>query len=231
VFERRGRTAKVEVLYNPVDVARYRAATRTDEVRASLGAGPGQRLVGTVGRIHPRKDLETFLRMAALIAAGAPDVRFAIVGAAEAAVEHDYLGRLTALVRELGLDGRVTFAGARRDIPAVMAALDLFVLSSRHEGFGRVIAEAMAAGRPMVVSDEGAPPELVEAGRYGLCARPADPADFARQVGTLLAAPVEAAAMADRARARAEAFDAAVLAARVRARYAELIQAKRSAQR
>jgi glycosyltransferase involved in cell wall biosynthesis len=224
VFERRGRAAKIQVLYNPVDIARFGAAARADEVRSSLGAGPTQQLVGAVGRIHPRKDLDTFLRAAALVAADAPDVRFAVVGTAEAAVEHDYQRRLEALVAELGLRDRVTFAGARRDVPAVMAALDLFVLSSRHEGFGRVVAEAMAAGRAMVVSNEGAPPELVEDGRYGVCARPGDPAAFADQLRALLARPDQAAAMSARARDRAaSAFDAVTLASRVRARYAELI--------
>jgi glycosyltransferase involved in cell wall biosynthesis len=226
VFERRGRLAKVEVLYNPLAVARFANAVRSDAVRATLGAGAGERLVGTVGRIHPRKDLETFLRAAAEVAASASDVRFVIVGAAEAPVELEYQERLSALARTLGIEGRVTFAGARRDIPAVMAALDFFVLSSRHEGFGRVIAEAMAAGRPVVVSDEGAPPELVEADRYGLTARPADAADFARNVALLLGDPARAAAMADRARARAVAFDAAALAARVRARYVSLIASR-----
>jgi glycosyltransferase involved in cell wall biosynthesis len=223
VFQRRGRGAKVQVLYNPVDVARFASAPRDAEVRRALGAGPAERLVGTVGRIHPRKDLETFLRAGALIASAAPDVRFVIVGAAEAAVEHDYQRRLSALTATLGLSDRVLFAGARRDIPAVMAALDLFVLSSRHEGFGRVIAEAMAAGRPMVVSDEGAPPELVEADRYGLCARPGDAADFAGRLQQLLAAPAAAAAMAARARERAATFDARALAARVFARYTDLL--------
>jgi glycosyltransferase involved in cell wall biosynthesis len=75
----------------------------------------------------------------------------------------------------------------------------------------------------MVVSDEGAPPELVEADRYGLTARPADPGDFARQIKVLLGAPELAAAMGARARTQAVAFDAAALAARVRARYASLI--------
>ncbi len=223
VFARRGRSAKVEVLYNPVDVQRFATAARQVEVREALGAGPSHRLVGTVGRIHPRKDLETFLRAAALIAADHPDVRFVIVGAAEGPIEQDYQRRLTSLTAELGLGSRVTFAGARRDMPAVMAALDLFVLSSRHEGFGRVVAEAMAAGRPMVVSDEGAPPELVEPDRYGLCARPGDAADFARRLRELLAAPAAAQAIAGRARERAAAFDAGALAARVYARYTSLV--------
>jgi len=222
VFARRGRTAKVEVLHNPIDVARFAAAPRVPDVRASLGASAATPLVGTVGRLHPRKDVETFLRAAAIVAAQLPDVRFAVVGSAEASVELSYQQRLTALTAELGIGDRVTFAGARRDIPAVMAALDVFVLSSRHEGFGRVIAEAMAAGRSVVVSDEGAPPELVEANRYGLCARPGDAGDFARHILSLLTNPAAAAAMGARARTRAADFDASAVAGRVRARYDQL---------
>jgi glycosyltransferase involved in cell wall biosynthesis len=227
VFERRNRARKVEVLYNPLDVQAFAGARRSDEVRAALGAGPGDLLVGTVGRLHPRKDLETFVRAAALVAAGAPRARFAIVGSAEGPAEEAYRRQMEALARACGLDGRLTFTGARRDMPAVMKALDLFVLTSRHEGFGRVVAEAMAAARPVVVTREGAPPELVEEGRFGLCAAPADPADFAAAMGRLLADPAAAGAMAARAAERARGFDAAAVAARVLARYEALVAGRR----
>ncbi|HEX4406466.1 MAG TPA: glycosyltransferase, partial [Polyangia bacterium] len=174
VFERRGRARKVEVLYNPLDVAAFAGGARDPAVRAALGGGAGP-LIGTVGRLHPRKDIETFVRAAAEVAARAPTARFVVVGSAEAPVELEYERHLATLVRELGLAERVTFAGARRDMPAVMKALDVFVLASRHEGFGRVVAEAMAAARPVVVAREGAPPELVEEDRYGVCATPANP--------------------------------------------------------
>jgi glycosyltransferase involved in cell wall biosynthesis len=222
VFGRRGRMTKVEVLYNPVDVGRFAGASRSAEVRAALGAGEGTRLVGTVGRIHPRKDLETFLRAAAAVSQQAPDAHFVIVGAAEADVERDHQHRLLALVRELGVERRVTFAGARRDMPAVMAALDVFVLTARHEGFGRVVAEAMAAARPVVVSDEGAPPELVDAERYGLVAPPADAPAFARQILRLVNDGPFAAALAARAAERARVFDARSAAERVHACYTQL---------
>jgi glycosyltransferase involved in cell wall biosynthesis len=227
VFERRGRGAKVEALYNPVDVRAFASAVRSEETRASLGCRPGQRLIATVGRLHPRKDLETFIRAAAQVASTHGDVHFAVVGVAEAPVEQDYQRRLLDLVRELSLGERLTFAGARRDMPAVMGALDLFVLTSRHEGFGRVVAEAMAAGRPIVVSDDGAPPEIVERGRYGLCARPGDPDDFARQIRRLLDDSAQAGALAGAARAAASRFDADVIAQRVLARYRALIAARR----
>ena len=156
IFRKRGRDRKVEVLYNPLDVAAFARAARSDAVRAALGAEADAPLVGTVGRLHPRKDLETFVRAAAIVSSQVPRARFVVVGAAEAPVE----GRVRpgrafeALVERVGLRGRLHFAGARRDMPAVMKALDVFVLTSRHEGFGRVVAEDRQAvrARPVIVS-------------------------------------------------------------------------------
>jgi glycosyltransferase involved in cell wall biosynthesis len=222
IFRRRRHDRKVEALHNPIDLARFAPGPGAADLRAALGAGPRDRLIGTVGRIHPRKDLETFVRAAARIAAGAPDARFVVVGAAEAESELAYHERITALVRELGLADRLTFAGARRDIPDVMRALDVFVLTSRHEGFGRVVAEAMAAARPLVVTDEGAPPALVGHGRFGLCAPAGDDAAFARQVMSLLADAPATAARARLATEAARAFGSAAIADQVFARYAAL---------
>jgi glycosyltransferase involved in cell wall biosynthesis len=226
LFRRRGHREKVEVLYNPVDLAAFAGAGSDGDVRRSLGADPGQPLVGTVGRIHPRKDLETFVRGAALVAAEAPETRFVVVGAAEAEVEKRYQDQLTRLVDDLGLDHRLTFAGARRDIPAVMRALDLFVLTSRHEGFGRVVAEAMAAARPIVVTDEGALPELVGGGTEGLCAAPGDAPGFARQILRLLGDRAGAAVLGQRAAEAARKFDATAIAERVWRRYEALVRAR-----
>jgi glycosyltransferase involved in cell wall biosynthesis len=227
LFRRRGhRDDKVEVLYNPVDVGMFSAARPSAEVRAALGARPGQPLVGIVGRIHPRKDLETFVRAAAIVAARSPEARFVVVGAVEFEVEKTYLEGLVRLVRELGLSECLTFAGARRDIPAVMRALDVFVLTSRHEGFGRVVAEAMAAGRPVVVTDEGALPELVGGGRDGLVAAAGDDDGFARQSSSLLEDGELASALGARAAAAARKFDARAIAERVWTRYRALTGAR-----
>jgi len=183
LFRKRKLGARVDVLYNPVDVKTFASAARSSEVRQSLGAGPSDCLVGTVGRIHPRKDVATFLRAGALVARDCPHVRLVVVGSTEASEEITYAEELHALARELGIADRVCWAGVRRDIPRVLKALDVFVLSSRSEGFGRVVAEAMAAGTPMVVSREGALPELV--GEETLLATPADPESFARHIAKL----------------------------------------------
>jgi glycosyltransferase involved in cell wall biosynthesis len=86
----------------------------------------------------------------------------------------------------------------------------------------------MAAARPVVVAREGAPPELVEDGRYGLCAEPADAGDFAAKIGSILEGRTDAAAMAARAGERARGFDARAVAERVLARYRALVAGRPS---
>ena len=231
VFRRRGRGKKIEVLYNPIAVPSFRSAIRSDEVRASLGAKRGQPLVITMGRIHPRKDIETFVRTCARIGAAIPEARFAIVGTAESPSELAYHSQVMNLAVRTGLnDGRLTFAGTRRDVPAVMRAADVFVLASRHEGFGRVVAEAMAAGTAVVATREGALPELIEEPRYGLGADPANDADFSSQIVTLLQDDARRNAMGRAAAEHAEGFDAGRLAGRVRRCYEQLLADRRPQQ-
>jgi glycosyltransferase involved in cell wall biosynthesis len=228
IFRRRGHTDRVEVLYNPLDLTRFQPAPAAATVRAALGGRQDGPLIGTVGRLHPRKDLETFVRAAARVRAAVPTARFVIVGAADAPVEEVYRRRLQALVRAEGLEDQLLFAGARRDVADVMRALDVFVLTSRHEGFGRVVAEAMATARPIVVSDEGAPPELLQHGRFGLCAPAGDPDVFATRILALLGDPVASQSMAAKAAEGARAFDVRAVGQRVCERYQRLVTVKRS---
>jgi glycosyltransferase involved in cell wall biosynthesis len=184
IFLRRGLGAKVEVVYNPVDTDAFASAGRSDEVRRALGAGPDETLIVTIGRIHPRKDIATFLRAAALISEGIPRAKFAIVGAAEATEERAYEIETRALAEQL--DVRVTWAGVRRDIPVVLKSCELFMLCSRHEGFGRVVAEAITTGTPLVVPGEGAPAELVRTVPFARVAPPGEPHRFAMAAFDLL---------------------------------------------
>ena len=229
IFARRGRSAKVSTLYNPVDIAAFAQAPRSSEVRATFGARDGDTLVGTVGRIHPRKDLETFVRAAAVVARDRPRVRFVVVGAAEGPAEEAYLEQLRTTARTLGLAQHLLFAAARRDMPATFKAFDVFVLASRHEGFGRVVAEAMAAGIPTVVSREGALPELVSEDANGLCATPADPEDFGAKIGRLVDDATLRATFGAAARERSRAFDSVACAERVLATYRMLCSTRASA--
>lgn len=221
IFRRRGLGTRVEVVYNPIDVQAFASAPRLPALRAALGAGDGDLLVGTVGRIHPRKNIATFLHALAAALPGLPRLRGVVVGTAEAPEELAHRAELEALVTSLGLGDRVCWAGTRRDMPLVFRALDAFVLASRNEGFGRVVAEATAAGLPMVLSREGALPELAEGLPRARLADPESPLAFAEALRELLLRPVPGSAGAG----EVARFSIEGIAGRVRALYAAALAA------
>ena len=226
IFRKRGLAAKVEVLYDPVDVERFARASRSETVRAELGAGPDDFLVGTVARIHPRKGIATFLRAGALAMESVPNLRLVIVGCAEAKEEVPYHGEMLALVSSLGIAERVVWAGARPDIPQVMKALDAFVMCSRHEGFGIVVAEAMAAGLPMVLTEEGAFPELALLGSDMRLADPGIPGGYAEEILRLAGNVGKGKAGQRHTISPAEHFGMKTLASRVAAVYELLLKSR-----
>jgi glycosyltransferase involved in cell wall biosynthesis len=113
-------------------------------------------------------------------------------------------GELEAQARRLGLAPHVRFAGWRDNVAEVLALADVFVLPSESEGFGRVLVEAMAMGRPVVATNVGGIPDIVLDGETGLLVEPADPAALASAVGALLDEPARAARLGAAGRARAE---------------------------
>lgn len=151
-------------------------------VRTELGASADQVLVGMVGRISAGKGIEYFLEAARQVVAVCPQVRFAIIGGPPI---HEMwrLDHLREQVRALGLADRLIVTGQRGDVPAVMSALDVFVLPSQTpEAMGRVVVEAMHAGAVPIVTNHGGAPEFIHAGVTGLLVAPDDPSDAARAV-------------------------------------------------
>ena len=121
-------------------------------LREAWGIGPGEVLIGHVARLDPMKDHPNFLRAAALLAARRPEARFVCVGAGP----EGYTAELRRQADELGLAGRLVWAGGRADMPQVYNALDLLCLSSAYgEGFPNVLGEAMACGVPCCATDAG----------------------------------------------------------------------------
>ena len=136
-------------------------------------------LVGTVGRLDPIKNHPAFLRMAARLAPKFPNVQFVLVG------DGPLRANLEAIANEAGLGNRVLFLGDRRDIPAVLASLDITVLPSKSESLSNVILESMAAGVAVVAADVGGNTELLTDGETGFLTTDDDGA-LARAVETLL---------------------------------------------
>lgn len=150
---------KLRVIPNGYDLSRFRPdAYAGARVRAELGVGSDDFIIGNVGRFDPLKDHSNLLQALAWVAECKIPFHCALIGkglSPDNAV-------LVKQIAELGLQDNVLLVGQRSDIPAVMNALDLHVLSSLSEGFPNVLAEAMACGTPCVSTDVGDALEIVD---------------------------------------------------------------------
>jgi glycosyltransferase involved in cell wall biosynthesis len=191
--------AKLTVIPNGIDTARFRPDPAAGRLwRARWGVAEGEDLVGLAARLDPMKDVPTFLGAAAIMREARPGSRFVVVGGGPA----DYAQGLEALGRELGLTGALTWAGAQTDMPGVMNALDLCVLSSAFgEGFPNVVGEAMACQVPCLVTKVGDAAWVV--GEPDLAVPPRQPEELALAALAVLAqTPEQRAALGQRLRAR-----------------------------
>lgn len=177
------RPEKSLVISNGIDAELFRpSAEARRALRAELGLPESAALIGLLARYHPQKDHKTFLRAAALLAAGHPEAHFVLAGAGVDARNAE----LTTLVAALGLGGRVHLLGERDDMPQLTAGLDIATSSSAFgEGLSLALAEAMAAGVPCVVTDVGDSGMLV--GLTGRVVVPRSPQALAAAWSELLA--------------------------------------------
>ncbi len=194
-LRREGYRTPAEVVFEPVDLDTYSADSGdAAAVRERLAPGPGP-LLAEVAQITPWKGQDTAIRALADVRRSHPDARLMLVGSikfADRATRYDnhaYQAELERLVRELGLEDAVIFAGQQPDVPTIMRAVDAILLPSWEEPFGRVVAEGMAAGRPVIATTVGGPAETIADGRTGLLAPPKEPAAWAAAITRLLDDP------------------------------------------
>ena len=160
--------------------------------------------IGLIGRISPWKGQDIFLQAAAKVAKRFPNARFVIIGAALFG-EQGYEEKVRRLPGALGIETVVEFTGFREDIHTAIADLDLVVhASTTGEPFGQVIIEGMAAGKPVVATNGGGVPEIVEDGVTGTLVPMGDVQAMADAICAMLAAPERARAMGIRGRQRVQ---------------------------
>lgn len=184
------------VITNGIDLGRFHPDLLARErLRAELSIDAGAWVVGTVGRIAEEKN------QALLVRAIAPRLRngvhLVIAG------DGPLLESLAELARTLGIAGSVHLLGARHDIPQVLNALDVFVLSSNTEGLPLVILEAMATGLPVVSTDVGGTRDVVQDGKTGFLIHAGDEAALRDRLCELLLDSGRARACGQRARSEA----------------------------
>lgn len=188
---------RIRIVANGIDVDRYTGGDRR-QLRARLGLDPSRRYVVNVARFHPVKNQEGLLHAFRVVSAVVPDVDLLLVG------DGPLRARCEGLAEELGIADRVRFMGVRNDIPDIMQAVDLFVLSSVTEAASLTLLEALASTIPVVVTNVGGNPEIVRHGVEGLLAGSGDSHELAAAMLQVLGDPEQAHAMGLAGRDRAE---------------------------
>jgi glycosyltransferase involved in cell wall biosynthesis len=188
-----------EVVYNILGVPLERECD--DE---PIRKPAGELWFATIGGLTPLKGHDVFLKAAAVVSRERPEARFLIVGSNQYAPEQglDYPEQLRALASRLHLDPVVRFLGRRRDVPRLLRQIDVVVQSNTApEAFGRSVAEAMSAGRPVIASRGWSFPELIEDGRTGWLVTPGDVQALADRMLTAAIDPGMRQNIGERARA------------------------------
>jgi len=196
------RAPRMPVVHDGLDLSGFRPTRAAADVRAEFGAGPDNLVIGMTVNIQPWKGQDVCLRAFALLAGEFPTLLCVLAGGVVRGAE-DYRAQLDAFLAGCGLGGRVRFLGHRTDVPDVTQTLDVLVHASvMPEPFGRVLIEAMSLGRPLVASNDGGVPEIVEHGQTGFTVPAGDHQAMARALRELLASPELRAAMGARGRRR-----------------------------
>lgn len=167
---------RIRLVPSGIDLDKFGRVRDPSYLREEFGVAPGTVVVGNVAALAPHKAQSDLLRAAAIVCRERDDVRFFIVG--EGALRK----RLEALARVLGVEERVTFTGFREDVLELLSMFDCFVMSSYLEGLGTSIMDAQAMRVPVVATDTGGIPDVVEDRVTGLLVPPRDPESLARAV-------------------------------------------------
>lgn len=188
---------RIRVIRNGIDTERF-CPTKRAHGRRVLGLPNGELVIGTAGRLVPVKDQASLLRCLATLKSRG--VGFTCLIAGDGPLRRE----LSALADSLGLSEQVRFLGERKDIESVLAALDLFVLSSVSEGLSNTTLEAMGSGVAVVSTRVGGADELVHHERTGLLVPPGEPAALADAVERIARRPDERIDMGRLGRERTE---------------------------
>ena len=170
---------QVRVVYNGVDLEKFRSAKRNrEELFPELGAN---KLVVLVGNMHSDvKGHPTLIASAPQILQRFPDTRFVLVGDGELRPQFD------ELARKSGVDGSFLFLGRRSDVPEILAACDVAILPSLAEGMPNAVLEYLAAGLPTIATAVGGNVEVIEDGISGLLISPQNSEELSAAVCRLL---------------------------------------------
>jgi glycosyltransferase involved in cell wall biosynthesis len=204
-------------IHSGVDVKQFMQSNgNMMEKRRSLGLDQYGNVVGFIGWLLPIKGAEYLLKAMAYIWQEYPETFLVLVGKGDLDMD------LRAQALQVSSNGRVKFLGWRDDIHEIMPVFDMLVLPSLNEGMGRVLVEAMAAGKPVVASDVGGIPDLVRHGETGYLVPPADEKALSDSIKKLLADPGNAWEMGQQGKKLCQQFSLEAMIAKLDDLYSDL---------
>ncbi len=183
------RPGKIRVIRNGIIVPPSMRLAPKQTIRERYGIPAAAPLIGMVCRLSPVKAANDFIAAAAQVALEYPQARFIVIG------DGEEKAKLVAQAQQMGLAGRVVFAGFRTDTAQVLPQLTLSVLTSLTEGLSNTLLESMAAGVPVVATRVGGNPEIVAEGDTGLLVPPRSPEALKGAICQLLSNPQLASRM------------------------------------
>jgi len=210
---------KTRVVWNGVNLNNFKTVEpeKVQAFKKQFSLVPQHKIVGTVTRLREEKGNRHFIEAAPQVRREFPDARFIIVG------DGPQRDELEALAKKLKLDGKLHFAGFVSEVAVALAAMDIYVMASLTEGFPFALAEAMAAGKTVAVTNVGGMKEMVQHEENGLLVPPANAAAMAVALVRLLKNPTLRQHLGDAARRRSQEFSVERNVMALEAIYAELL--------
>lgn len=208
VFNRNPKySGKFVRIYNAIDLADFNPELNSQKPLRNLwGFEPQDFVVALVGRLSPEKRHEQFIEAASRVSKQNSKIKFLIIGEQKFYGNDDYYRSLAQQRQQKGLEGTLKFIDFENDIAAVMASIDLLVLISKYESFGRVLIEAMAMEKPVIVSDCGGPREIITENETGILLKSRNVSKLADAILYLYDHPDTAQQMGRAGRKRVEKY-------------------------
>jgi glycosyltransferase involved in cell wall biosynthesis len=214
-----GRKDKFTLIYNGVDLEKFRQPVNELQVRMELGLSPQCKLVGMIGRLDKQKNPLDFIRTAAIVSKSYADVQFLIVGDGSLRTECE------VLIDKLNLKDRIILAGYRNDVARILPGLTVVAMSSLWEGLPLAFLEAMSAGKAIVANDIDGTSDVVIEGETGFLVPPHQPEQMAERILFLLNNDGICKAMGLLAQQRSNDFSVQRMTGQIESLYRELYSA------
>lgn len=213
---------KIRVIHNGVDVDKFKPATDKLKAKTELGFNPEDKAILSVGRLYARKGLFTLIESMALVTRKFKNAKFIIAGKGLS----NEMKKLVSYATKLGVKDNIVFTGyfPDRKLPRLYQAADIFAFSTFYENLPFAVLEAMSTGLPVVTTNVGGIPEMIESGRNGFLVQPFNSKELSARILYLLEHPTDASEVGFLARKTIlERFDWRLIVQKVLSVYEEAL--------